>query len=159
MDDVISRLAEILSRVPGELRRFDEAASLERRIQEKWCAKEVLGHLIDSASNNHQRFVRAQLDGHYEGPTYSQKEWVAAQAYLKADWAQLVGLWVAYNQHLLHVIEHMDRGQLEVPCRIGGGEPVPLGFVVTDYVDHMENHLKQILGEAANLPVILPEVR
>ena len=119
---------------------------MQRRIEGKWCAKEVLGHLIDSASNNHQRFVRAQLAHSYEGPNYTQNEWVRAQAYAKAPWAKLMELWTSYNYHLLHVIRHMDPATLETPCRIGSGEPVRLGFVVTDYIDHMENHLKRILG-------------
>jgi hypothetical protein len=146
MDDTISRLEEILSRVPAALRAISEPQSLERRIEGKWCAKEVLGHLIDSASNNHQRFVRAQLQHSYEGPGYSQNDWVRAQAYAKAPWTNLADLWVNYNKHLLHVMRHMDRATLETPCRIGSGEPVTLEFVVTDYVDHMENHLRQILG-------------
>jgi len=146
MDATISRLSAILDQTPARLRAITEEQSLDKRIEKKWCAKEILGHLIDSASNNHQRFVRAQLTHAYEGPSYSQNEWVRAQAYARAPWERLVDLWVSYNRHLLHVIEHMDRETLEAPCRIGSGEPVTLGFVVTDYVDHMENHLKQILG-------------
>jgi hypothetical protein len=146
METTISRLGEILETVPSRLRSITEEQSLERRIEGKWCAKEVLGHLIDSAANNHQRFVRAQLTGSYDGPGYSQNDWVRTQAYAKAPWERLVDLWTSYNRHLLHVMEHMDLATLESPCRIGGGEPVTLGFVVTDYVDHMENHLKQILG-------------
>jgi hypothetical protein len=146
MDTTISRLTQILTRVPESLRAITESQSTERRIDGKWCAKEVLGHLIDSASNNHQRFVRAQLAGLYEGPGYSQNEWVHAQSYASAPWTDLADLWTSYNRHLLHVMTHMDRATLETPCRIGTGEPVGLGFVVTDYVDHMENHLKQNLG-------------
>ncbi|HEY3739050.1 MAG TPA: DinB family protein [Bryobacteraceae bacterium] len=145
METTLSRLDKILEDVPPRLRAITEAQSMERRIEGKWCAKEVLGHLIDSASNNHQRFVRAQLAHSYEGPGYTQNEWVRTQAYAKAPWARLVDLWVSYNWHLAHVIEHMDPEALETPMRIGSGEPVTLGFVVTDYVDHMENHLRQIL--------------
>jgi hypothetical protein len=146
MDTTISRLTGILSRVPDSLRAIDEPQSVEKRIEGKWCAKEILGHLIDSASNNHQRFVRAQLAPSYEGPTYSQNEWVRTQAYISAPWADLVDLWVSYNRHLVHVLTHMDRGTLDTPCRIGGDEPVTLQFVATDYADHLERHLKQILG-------------
>ena len=78
-----------------------------------------------------------------------QNDWVRAQAYTKALWASLVELWTSYNLHLLHVMKHMDRAKLETPCRIGSGEPVTLRFVVTDYVDHMENHLQQIVVSEA----------
>jgi hypothetical protein len=145
MDDTISRLSLILDEVPIRLGAITEGQSSEPRIEGKWCAKEILGHLIDSASNNHQRFVRAQLAAEYEGPTYTQNEWVAAQAYKTEPWANLVDLWTSYNRHLLHVIQAMDRGTLGHPCRIGGGDPVTLEFVVTDYLHHMENHLKQIV--------------
>ena len=70
--------------------QIDEVASLVGRIDGKWCAKEVLGHLIDSAANNHQRFVQSRLDASYEGPSYTQKERLAAEVYLKAPWARLV---------------------------------------------------------------------
>jgi len=145
MDDTISLLSEILDSVPPRLRAITEPQSIEPRIEGKWCTKEVLGHLIDSASNNHQRFVRAQLASEYEGPGYTQNEWVRTQAYTSEPWANLVDLWTSYNRHLLHVIKAMDPAALGRPCRIGGGEPVTLKFVVTDYLAHLQNHLKQIL--------------
>jgi len=74
MDSDILRLSRIMDTTPNRLSAIDEAHSEERRIEGKWCAKEVLGHLIDSASNNHQRFVRGQLAPSYEGPSYTQNE-------------------------------------------------------------------------------------
>jgi hypothetical protein len=146
MDDHISRFERILASEALRLRTIDEAASVKQRGAGKWRAKEVLGHLIDSAVNNHIRFVRAQIQGGYEGPSYQQKEWVDTQAYVKEEWALLVDLWVSYNRHLLHVMKHSDAAKLQVPCRIGGGGAVTLKFVMEDYLDHMENHLRQIVG-------------
>ncbi len=62
-----------------------------------WQRKELLGHLLDSAANNHQRFVRAALDGHYEGPGYQQEAWVRLHDYAGLSWAALVASWRERN--------------------------------------------------------------
>ena len=112
----------------------------------KWSRKEVLGHLIDSASNNHQRFVRAQLNGALNFPGYQQDGWNRAQQYQSEPWANLVQLWASYNRHLAHVIAAIPTDAGPRICVIGGGSPVTLEFLVTDYLGHLEHHLEQILG-------------
>ena len=74
------------------------------RAKDKWSPKEIIGHLIDSAANNHQRFVRAQFADDLIFQGYDQEQWVRAQAYIREPWVQLVELWRLYNLHLLHVI-------------------------------------------------------
>src|SRR5262244_4141385 len=73
----------------------------------KWSRKQIIGHLIDSASNNHQRFVRAQQATSLSFPPYEQNHWVASQRYNERSWADLVSLWHAYNTHLSHVISQI----------------------------------------------------
>ena len=114
----------------------------------KWSKKEILGHLIDSASNNHQRFVRAQLEDNFDFPNYSQMDWVSTQDYADENWQLLVDLWSAYNLHIAHVIASMPPEKLDVLCGIGGNEPVRLEDLIDEYVKHMEHHLKQINGTA-----------
>jgi hypothetical protein len=109
-----------------------------------WSRKQVLGHLIDSASNNHQRFVRAALQPSLDFPAYDQDENIRVQAPQEADWSLLVSLWAAYNRYLAHVIARLPAAKLETVCRIGSGEPVTLGFLATDYVRHLLHHLKQV---------------
>jgi hypothetical protein len=111
----------------------------------KWSRKQVIGHLIDSAVNNQQRFVRAQLGDSLSFPGYAQEEWVAAQAYQRRSWAELLTLWTALNRHLAHVVAHIDPNTLETPCIIGGGAPVTLRFIAEDYVRHLRHHLAQVL--------------
>ena len=111
-----------------------------------WTRKEILGHLIDSALNNHQRFVRAALDGCYEGPTYAQTGWVNMHGYGSMAWAQLVEHWALQNRLLGEVVRRIPEGQLQVPCRIGSNEPVSLRFLVEDYLQHLQHHLRQILS-------------
>jgi hypothetical protein len=140
------RLARVLATVPARLVDISEADASQAPAPGCWSKKQILGHLIDSAANNHQRFVRAQLAPSFEGPSYQQEDWVNAQAYATERWPDLVNFWLLYNRHLLHVIANTPEAALDVPCTIGGSDPVPLSEVMSSYVDHMEHHLAQILG-------------
>lgn len=126
------------------LRRFSAEESRVPVLAGGWSCRQVIGHLIDSASNNHQRFVRASLQDSLEFPGYDQKGWARVQAAEEADWSLLLALWVNYNRYLAHVIAHLPPPKLEVPCRIGGSEPVTLKFLAEDYLRHMVHHLSQI---------------
>ena len=109
-----------------------------------WSRKQVIGHLIDSASNNHQRFVRAALQTSLDFPGYDQTGSVRVQAVQDADWQLLVALWAVYNRYLAHVIAQLPSSILETVCRIGPSDPVTLGFLATDYVVHLGHHLSQL---------------
>lgn len=146
MSQPAERLASILATTPLRLAAIPEEDAATPRDGGGWSKKQVLGHLIDSAANNHQRFVRAQLMASYQGPTYEQEKWVAAQSYAVENWTDLVQLWEFYNRHLLHIIRTMPEMPLTVPCTIADSAPVPLSEVISSYVDHMEHHLAQILG-------------
>ena len=113
---------------------------------DKWSKKEILGHLIDSAANNHQRFVRAGYNAAGAFPPYDQNEWVRIQHYQDTEWNDLVALWSAYNHHLCHIIECTPKKIFSSPCNIGKAEPVTLEFVIQDYLRHLKHHLNQILG-------------
>jgi len=136
----------VVEETEKRLSAITEQESTTRSGDGKSSRKEVLGHLIDSASNNHQRFVRAQLDGALNFPGYQQDGWNRAQQYQSEAWANLVQLWASYNRHLAHVIAAMPDDAGPRICVIGGGGPVTLEFLVTDYVVHLEHHLEQILG-------------
>lgn len=110
----------------------------------KWSPQQVIGHLIDSASNNHQRFVRAQEGSTLVFPSYAQEHWVRCQHYEASTWDELIGLWHAYNQHLAHVIEHIPEERRNVQCVIGTYPPATLGFLAHDYIVHLRQHLDQI---------------
>ena len=110
----------------------------------KWSRKQILGHLIDSAANNHQRFVRAQEQPSLVFPGYAQNHWVSCQRYSERAWSDLVALWESYNRHLAHVVASIPEERRATWCVIGDGEPVTLGFLVTDYIRHLRHHLEQI---------------
>lgn len=109
-----------------------------------WSRKEILGHLIDSALNNHQRFVRASLNGSYEGPSYDQQGWVAIHAYRSMGWPTLLQHWRLQNDLLAEVVEQIPETRLSAQCRVGGGAPVTLRFLIEDYLAHLGGHIKQI---------------
>lgn len=117
-----------------------------------WSRKQLIGHLIDSASNNHQRFVRASLKDSVTLPGYDQEGWSRVQMVQNAPWNMLLGLWASYNRYLAHVIAHLPPGKLDVPIRIGSLDPMTLRFVAEDYLVHLNHHLAQI-----GIPTATPE--
>lgn len=145
--DMVALSAELLRVVNSAeeiLRRVSAEESGVAALAGGWSRRQVMGHLIDSASNNHQRFVRASLQDSLEFPAYDQNGWPRVQAVEEADWPLLVALWANYNRYLAHVIAHLPTAKLEVPCRIGDDEPVTLKFLANDYLRHMAHHLRQI---------------
>jgi hypothetical protein len=144
MKDLSEQLLSVIEAAEPRLRAVSALERSKPILSGGWSRKQVLGHLIDSASNNHQRFVRAALSSSLEFPGYDQEGNVRVQVPQEADWALLVSLWAAYNRYLAHVIARLPASKLETVCRIGSGEPVTLRFVATDYVRHLVHHLKQI---------------
>ena len=110
-----------------------------------WSRREELGHLIDSATNNHIRFVLAAIDGEFRGLGYAQDRWVEAHGYRNMEWHGLVDLWYRYNALLAHLVERIPEEHLSNTCVIGGGV-LTLAFVIQDYVVHMQHHLDHILA-------------
>ena len=141
----VEGLASLLQTVPARLVAISDADAARQPGEGRWSKKEILGHLVDSAANNHQRFVRAQFAPHIDLPGYEQERWVAAQGYATEPWADLVNLWLLLNRHLLHVMRAVPAAALANTISIGGREPVTLGFVIDDYLQHLRHHLEQIL--------------
>jgi len=133
-----------VERAEGRLRALSEEEARRPALAGGWSRKELLGHLVDSASNNHQRLVRAALAGELVFPGYETDKSVRVQAVLDVDWPLLVGLWASYNRYLAHVIGRLPEDRLGAICRIGEREPVTLAFLVEDYLRHLEHHLGQI---------------
>jgi hypothetical protein len=149
------RLRAALAAATPRLLALSDADAARRPAPGKWSPKEVIGHLVDSASNNHQRFVRARFTDELVFPGYEQDAWVSAQAYVDAPWRDLVELWRTFNLHLARVIERTPRDVAEKPrarhnldqiasSAVLPGEPATLGYFMHDYVLHLEHHLRQI---------------
>jgi hypothetical protein len=110
-----------------------------------WSQREELGHLIDSAVNNHARIVRASLGMSDAGPDYDQAGWVGAHRYREIAWTELVDVWHAHNRILVPLVAAIPDAKLATLCTVGGDPPVTLGFLIDDYVLHMRHHLDQVL--------------
>ena len=146
MKAIAADLRSTIETARENLSRADPAITTVRPAPGKWSKNEILGHLVDSAVNNHQRFVRAQHCEALEFPEYEQDAWVANQNYNGVDWKDLIELWVLVNRHLVHVILQIDSDDLETVCHIGDYAPMTVRALIVDYVEHMRHHLGQLEG-------------
>jgi hypothetical protein len=138
-------LQETIDREASNLSRITEADAGIRSSPHAWSKKEELGHLIDSATNNHVRFVRASLEPEFRGLGYDQNGWVDRHGYHEMPWAELVGFWRRYNQFLVALVRRIPEERMHTPCVVGNSSPVTLQFLIEDYVSHMQHHLDHIL--------------
>jgi hypothetical protein len=133
----------------------DEISSAERSRPDGWCAREIVGHLIDSACNNHRRWIVGQTPGLAKFDGYEQSDWVSRNRYAEESWGDLVALWAAYNRHLRHVISRTPADRLSMSAMAPDGDgPVSIGFLMQDYVGHIRHHLEQVrrVAGALNAP-------
>ena len=144
MEIVAAELCEVTEVTSQRLAKVNAEETSRRPSSGEWSKKEILGHLIDSATNNHHRFVRALQDNGLVFPAYEQEDWVRLQAHNRRPWEQLVSLWKLYNLHLAHIVRQMPSEKLETPCSIGSYEPVTLRHLIEDYLVHTKQHLKQL---------------
>ncbi len=144
VDTAAADLQHAVSQARPWLLGLDEATVRHRPAPDRWTIAEVVGHLVDSACNNHQRFIRAQEQETLEFPKYDQNAWVDRNNYAASPWTELVELWTLYNVHLAHVIRQVPAEQLGTQCTITPYEPCTLEFLITDYVAHLNRHLRKI---------------
>jgi DinB superfamily len=137
-------LTRLVDSTEASLLHMSEAASGAPIRPGGWSRKQVIGHLIDSASNNHQRFVRATLQGSLEFPGYDQEGCVRVEAVQEMAWPGLIALWASYNRYLAHILGHLPDDALQAQCRIGSSTPVTLQFLAQDYLRHLKHHLDQV---------------
>ena len=140
--------ADLHAAIDAALKLFeqaDETRTAERPTGGGWCAREILGHLIDSACNNHRRFVIGQAAGPIAFDAYEQDSWVSRQRYADVPFRDLVVLWTAYNRHLAHVIAAAPPETLaHRGIAPGGRGEVSVAYLMEDYVRHLRHHLEQL---------------
>ena len=143
--DLAQFLREAIDRELPELQALAEDRACIPRGSGKWSPKEELGHLIDSAANNHQRFVRAASEAEYRGPGYAQDEWVRIHRYQETPWSEIVGFWYSYNRLLVRVIESIPPAAMDHVCQVSTYPPMSLAALIEDYVVHLQHHIDQLL--------------
>jgi DinB family protein len=144
MTKISDRLNELVSESEREFARISDSAAGRKAIAGGWSRKQLLGHLIDSASNNHQRFVRALLADELRWPGYDQAGNVRVQRFQEARWSDLVQLWLSYNRLLAHVLAGVPEEKRATRCFIGENPVITLEALAEDYLVHMQHHLEQI---------------
>lgn len=155
MIDYSADLTVTVSARRESLRQISDTDAAKKLSTTAWSAKEIIGHLIDSASNNHQRFMRAQWMDDLIFSGYEQDGWVSAQRYQHADWHELIDLWALYNRHLARVMEAMpDDVRLRIHTKhnlfevawttVPADTPTTLDYFMRDYVRHLHHHLRQL---------------
>jgi len=145
-----------VDRATDRLLTFSDHEAASRPAPGKWSRKEIIGHLIDSASNNHGRFVRALLQDDLIFAGYDQEAWVRVQRYQDRPWTDLVRLWQAFNHHIAGVMETADPHAVTRPRArhnldqlawrsVSAMQSTTLEYFMCDYVDHLKHHLGQAL--------------
>ena len=146
MHQVCHRLRELLELLNNHLPLFSQADLMGSPRPGKWSRKQILGHLIDSAANNHRRFVLALTEPE---PLlllpYDQDEWVRCADYQHTPLADLLSLWTAYNRQLIRLIEHIPATAYDHRCTYENGFEVSLRWLIEDYAVHLEHHVQQLL--------------
>lgn len=135
-----------LSRIIEDQRKFfsksDDELFARKPSPEKWSKKEIVGHLIDSALNNIQRFIRVQYENN-PAIAYEQDTWVRLNGYQQTDLTSLFDLWLLLNERIMMIIGRIPEDALERTCLVKGKE-YSLEWLISDYIRHLEHHLNQI---------------
>ncbi len=140
----IDRLKYLCKIIPELLTNIEDNTFNEKIRSDKWSKKEIIGHLIDSATNNHQRFVRGQFEDKPQ-IIYDQNNWNHYNFYQQIDKKQIIDFWTVYNKQLLELISRISNENLQRECFIGA-KSLTLEFLISDYVEHLEHHLKQVVS-------------
>ena len=144
MPDSLEKLQYLCNIIPTLLEQIPDEAFCFKSSPTKWSKKEILGHLIDSATNNHQRFIRLQ----YENEpviSYDQNHWNELSNYNSLNIKHLIDFWAIYNRHLIELIKNIPEQNLGKLGTGTDGQKFPLYFYINDYVDHLEHHIKQLV--------------
>jgi len=150
-------LCALVERAVPLLGAMSDAQTARRPAPGKWSAREILGHLVDSATVNHTRFLRARWQDDLDFDGYDQEAWVEAHGYAETSWPDLLRLWHALNWHVARVIDttpapvRVKAHARHSPHRIAftpvaPNDPATLDMLMDDYVAHLRHHLRQVLG-------------
>ena len=145
-DVLASDIETVIEQACNLLKSLSEDVVRKRPAPTEWSAKEVIGHLIDSASNNHQRFVRLQITDGLIFPEYGHENvnWVKIQRYQETPRDELLDLWQGLNRHLARIIRNVDKTCIDHIWVVDEDTAITLGDLMVDYLRHLKDHILQI---------------
>lgn len=147
MKEHINELAELLSEASVIIESANTVDFRQKLAPDKWSKQEILGHLIDSAVNNLQRFTECLPSNEpYIVSNYNQDLLVRTNGYQQADKAELLSFWLAINRRIGHVMDLKSEEELGQQVLLPTGSVRDLRFLMTDYIEHLKYHLTQITG-------------
>lgn len=144
--NITTEISQLIDTWENKLRNLSDNTISDKRNKQNRTIKQILGHLIDSASNNHQRMVRLQYNTELTFPDYTQDNdtWIAIQDYQNADWPNLIQFWKFYNLHMIHVIKNIDHAKLDHCWHDYEGTRITLNEMIGGYLFHLNLHLDEI---------------
>lgn len=141
-------LEVLLQEVPQAFQSLTHAETVEPPAAGKWSRLQIMGHLCDSALNNHVRFIQVLKEPQpLQIAPYDQSHWVTVQRYNETPAEEVLMLWLTLNRAVLRVISRLKRSQLALHCKLPNGDIVTLQWLIEDYLQHMVHHLKQIFPD------------
>ena len=144
--DVTNGIQKYIDTWEQKLTALSADTIVKKRNKQNRTIKQILGHLIDSAANNHQRIVRLQYNDKLDFPDYQQDNdlWIALQDYQNADWNTTIQMWKYYNLHMIQVIKSVDHTKLENTWQNFEHITVTLRQMIEGYPGHIELHFNEI---------------
>ena len=140
----VKRLEYLCTIIPQLLTEIGEPNFSLKVAPEKWSKKELIGHLIDSATNNHHRFVQIQFESKLLIP-YDQNQWNRSNFYQQIAGKQIIDFWTIYNKQLVEIIKRISEENLLKEFKTTDNKKITLFFLINDYVEHLEHHLRQVI--------------
>lgn len=146
MTETTNKLEQLLKSGLEYISKTSESELMEKISPEKWSKKEILGHLIDSGINNLQRFTEIQFENKpYKIRNYRQDELVRVNNYQNEETKEITNFWLSINNRIKSLIEQQTEKTLNYEIVLANDNISDLRFLITDYVDHLEHHIDQII--------------
>ena len=148
-ESVIREIPRLISLWEPRLTTLPDEVIAGRRNNQGRTIKQILGHMIDSASNNTHRIVHLQYqESPFRFPNYASHgnndRWIAIQHYQEENWINMVNLWKYANLHIIHVIRHVDTSKLNNQWYYSEDRLISLKDGIVDYLRHFILHLEEI---------------
>ena len=144
MIKIFNELKEITYISYEKYKNLDDTITSIKLSADKWSLKEIIGHLIDSAANNHQRFIRLQICSKLIFPDYQEdnNKWITLSQYNKMIYKNILLLWKHYNILLMNIIKNVGKKALS-NYWIMDNKKFTLKELIIDYIRHIKEHLEQ----------------